>query len=601
MATSILNQNTLTFTSDGSAVADNAVITGLKAVPTAATEATSKAYVDQAITDKLNGIEPKEAVDFVSFINAKPANGSLADLKFSNAEATATTNLTAGATYRVLLVNVGGSAQTDTNYDTGAAHADNGVYSVVLDGSRNWTWTRPLDWDPAAEPALQSGSYVAVSRGLDTAHFGAGMAFILTNGTTAGAEIADGHTQKLTLFRSSNLDWDTVDDTTIQLAATDQLMLKSAGHANDASLGFSGSTATTHQALASADGVQPNHLAVKTVTYLKALIASEASGTSGGANANGAFNNITGDAGDHELWVGDAIGAGDTLTVGGGNGTVNVDSAFSVNGSNFTVAHGSGNTQIAGTLGVTSNGSVGGTFGVTGATTLSNTLEVSGDKSTTLGGTLEVTGSATLSSGVNVTGAVNFNSGNFTVATDGATSVGCEFEAGASTLASAEVTNNATVGGTLEVTGNTTLNNNLTVNGNKPTALGGTLGVTGLSTLASAAVTNDATVGGSLGVTGASTLASAAVTNDATVGGTLSVTGNSTLSSVNENSITIDVSAAGAFALQGGKVQIGVIPENQRQSVIDFVAANTTSHDDTNNDNNLQKPTMAKNGISVDL
>jgi len=125
---------------------------------------------------------------------------------------------------------------------------------------------------------------------------------------------------------------------------------------------------------------------------------------------------------------------------------------------------------------------------------------------------------------------------------------------GASTLASATVTNNATVGGTLAV-----INNAI---------VGGTLGVTGAttvdgltagaSTLASAAVTNNATVGGTLGVTGdttvdklttgALTVGSAQQSSTATVYGNATVTG--TLSSVT-SLYTSGVTTTASIALSG--------------------------------------------------
>jgi len=163
------------------------------------------------------------------------------------------------------------------------------------------------------------------------------------------------------------------------------------------------------------------------------------------------------------------------------------DGDFDVNTDKFTVAASSGNTTVAGTLGVTgastlasasvtNNATVGGTFGVTGATTLSSTLGV--------------TGTSTLA-GVSAT----------TLSTSGA-----------ATLNSATVTNNATVGGTFGVTGATTLNSTLS---------------SGAATLASASITGAATVGSTLGVTGATTLSSASITG---AGNALTVTNNAVIS-----------------------------------------------------------------------
>ena len=129
---------------------------------------------------------------------------------------------------------------------------------------------------------------------------------------------------------------------------------------------------------------------------------------------------------------------------------VNATNDFSVNGaaSKFTVASASGNTLIAGTLGVTGATSlsslatsgaatIGGALNVTGATTLTGNLAVPGN--------LAVTGTSTLTGNTAVTGTLGV--------------------AGVSTLASVGVTGAATVGTTLGVTGNATLAANLTVNG----------------------------------------------------------------------------------------------------------------------------------------
>ena len=119
---------------------------------------------------------------------------------------------------------------------------------------------------------------------------------------------------------------------------------------------------------------------------------------------------------------------------------VNTTGDFSVNGaaSKFTVASASGNTIIAGNL------------GVTGATNLSS-LATSG--AATIGGALNVTGATTLTGNLTVPG-------NLAVT-------------GTSTL-----TGNTAVTGTLGVTGNTTLTGDLAANGNT------TLGNAGTDTLA---------------------------------------------------------------------------------------------------------------------
>jgi hypothetical protein len=98
--------------------------------------------------------------------------------------------------------------------------------------------------------------------------------------------------------------------------------------------------------------------------------------------------------------------SGGTLAVDGildVSGAGDIGGNFSVATNKFTVAAASGNTAVAGTL------------GVTGATTLSSTLGVSGN--TTLSGTLGVTGATTLSSTLAVTGATGID-GDFDINTD---------------------------------------------------------------------------------------------------------------------------------------------------------------------------------------
>jgi hypothetical protein len=119
----------------------------------------------------------------------------------------------------------------------------------------------------------------------------------------------------------------------------------------------------------------------------------------------------------------------------------------------------------------------------------------------------------------------------------GNTSISGTLSAGASTLSSATISNNASVGGTLTVTGNTTLN--------------GTLAA-GASTLASASVTGNATVGGTFGVTGTSTFANTNAVNG-TYSGTLDVSGNF---AVNTNKFTVtaasgNTSVAGTLGVTG--------------------------------------------------
>ena len=152
---------------------------------------------------------------------------------------------------------------------------------------------------------------------------------------------------------------------------------------------------------------------------------------------------------------------------------VNTTGDFSVNGaaSKFTVASASGNTLIAGTLGVTGATSlsslatsgaatIGGALNVTGATTLTGNLTVPGNLAVT--GTSTLTGNTAVTGTLGVAGASTLASVGVTGAATVGTTLGVT---GATTLASVGVTGAATVGTTLGVTGNATLAANLTVNG----------------------------------------------------------------------------------------------------------------------------------------
>lgn len=260
----------------------------------------------------------------------------------------------------------------------------------------------------------------------------------------------------------------------------------------------------------------------------------------------------------------------------------------------FVVDSATGNTTIAGTL------------GVTGATTLSSTLGVTGDLAvntnkftvtaasgnTSVGGTLGVSGATTLSSTLGVTGAATLSS---TLAVTGtSTFTGAVSANGGITSASSTVTGNETVGGTLGVTGATTLSStlavtgdqtntgNLAVNGGSVTTtattanlfnanattlnIGGaatslTIGATtGTATLrnTTVAITNNATVGGTLGVTGNTTLSGTlGVTGATTLSSTLGVTGAATLSST--LAVTGVSTFTGAVTANGGVTASGAV------------------------------------------
>jgi len=238
---------------------------------------------------------------------------------------------------------------------------------------------------------------------------------------------------------------------------------------------------------------------------------------------------------------------------------------FSVATDKFTVAYATGNTAVAGTLGVT--GAITGSSSLTaqaatlasaavagalsaGTSTLGNTtvgtLGASGAAS--LSSTLAVTGAATLSSTLGVTGAATLSdtlavAGNFAVATNkftvdaqnGNTVVLGTLGAGASTLASATVTNNASVGGTFGVTGATTLSS--------------TLGVTGAATFSNnLTVAGDAVVDGDLTVKGS--IVAVNQTDVVIKDAFLDLAFGNTGTSPNSGGFTISMNRASAFAVE---------------------------------------------------
>lgn len=182
---------------------------------------------------------------------------------------------------------------------------------------------------------------------------------------------------------------------------------------------------------------------------------------------------------------------------------VNSTGDFSVATNKLTVASASGNTAVAGTLGVTGAASLASTLGVTGAATMASTLGV--------------TGAATVGS---LTTAGNISTSAGAISSYGAIS---QTHAGENNT----IAGNLSVAGNISIAGTTTLSGNLSAPGN--------LGVTGdfsvnTNKLTVAAASGNTAVAGTLGVTGATNLSSLATSGNATVGGTLGVTGNVTLS-----------------------------------------------------------------------
>ena len=135
-------------------------------------------------------------------------------------------------------------------------------------------------------------------------------------------------------------------------------------------------------------------------------------------------------------------GSGNDSALQISNAAVNTTNDFSVATNKLTVAAASGNTAIAGTL------------GVTGATSLSS-LATSG--AATIGGALNVTGAITLTGNLTVPG--NLAVTGTSTLTGNTAVTGTLGVTGASTLASVGVTGNTTLTGDLAANGNTTLGN----------------------------------------------------------------------------------------------------------------------------------------------
>ena len=202
---------------------------------------------------------------------------------------------------------------------------------------------------------------------------------------------------------------------------------------------------------------------------------------------------------------------------------VNTSGDFSVATSKLTVASASGNTAVAGTLGVTGATTLSSTLGVTGATTLAS---------------VAVTGAATAAS-VATTGNISTSAG--TITSYGAIS---QTQAGQnnSLAGNLAVTGNLNVTGTTSLSGNVSLPGTLSVTGdfavntNKfnvaassgNTLVAGTLGVTGTTSVATINASGNASITGTLGVTAATTL------------GDLSTTGNTVIGNAGTDLLTIN-------------------------------------------------------------
>lgn len=208
---------------------------------------------------------------------------------------------------------------------------------------------------------------------------------------------------------------------------------------------------------------------------------------------------------------------------------VNTSGDFSVATNKLTVASASGNTAVAGTLGVTGATTLSSTLGVTGATTLAS---------------VAVTGAATAAS-VATTGNISTSAG--TITSYGAIS---QTQAGQnnSLAGNLAVTGNLNVTGTTSLSGNVTLPGTLSVTGdfavntNKfnvaassgNTLVAGTLGVTGTTSVAAINASGNASITGTLGVTAATTLGDLSTTGNTVVGNA-----GTDLLTINSDNITV--------------------------------------------------------------
>jgi len=210
---------------------------------------------------------------------------------------------------------------------------------------------------------------------------------------------------------------------------------------------------------------------------------------------------------------------------------VNTSGDFSVATNKLTVASASGNTAVAGTLGVTGATTLSSTLGVTGATTLAS---------------VAVTGAATAAS-VATTGNISTSAGNISAPAGTITSYGAisQTQAGQNN----SLAGNLAVTGNLNVTGVTTLSGNVSLPGNLAvtgdfavntnkfnvaassgnTLVAGTLGVTGTTSVAAINASGNASITGTLGVTAATTLS-----------GDLAANGNTTLGDASSDTLTIN-------------------------------------------------------------
>ena len=272
---------------------------------------------------------------------------------------------------------------------------------------------------------------------------------------------------------------------------------------------------------------------------------------------------------------------GGALTVGGNtiidNATFTLRDGTPTN--KFTIDT-SGNTAVAGTLGVTGAATLSSTLDVTGATGIDGDFDINTNKftvahasgNTLIAGTLGVAGATTLESTISIGGATTINNGNFTIK-DGSTPANNKFTVTAAS-------GNTNIAGTLDATGDFKINTSkftvAAASGN--TVAAGTLFATGDFKIATDKFTVASASGNSIaagtfkstgnltvGASGSEKLTVVAASGNTSVGGTLAVTGVTTLTglinadggiAVDTNKFTVadtsgNVSTAGTLTVAG--------------------------------------------------
>ncbi len=201
----------------------------------------------------------------------------------------------------------------------------------------------------------------------------------------------------------------------------------------------------------------------------------------------------------------------------------NIVGDFSVATSKLTVASASGNTQIAGTLGVAAATTLSSSLAVTGLATIGSTLGVTG--ATTLSSTLAVTGATTISSTLLVTGNISTGGAGNIIIGSNLSVYGSITQTNAA--ASSSLAGNLSVGtntalNTLSCSGLATFNGGVDIPG--AVYFGDTLNVVGAATFSSTiAATGTISTSGNLFATG-----------------NLTVNGNSTIGNAGTDLLTVN-------------------------------------------------------------